>query len=290
MNWRNGGGLAGTPSERVDLLTQPIRRLFEQRHGGSAAIIASGSRPSTVYGMSMASRILPLPRIGQTGGSTVGTRRQGLQVRAFVGIVAVLASACSGTDDDGRAQTSDTVALRKIETSLFGMPVAPPVVRIAAFGLDGGVHNYSAPGSVHIADWGARSVPEPAFAQWPAVLRLAEGRDLAVLLGEPNERPERIEVRVFDEATDERGQPLNEPLSTIECDLIAETCKTLVSADGLSVVVPIALLPRGVYGLVVWGEWKDWPVWDESADSEIPVSRRGWAAWLFRISLGQSTG
>lgn len=220
----------------------------------------------------------------------MGTRRQGLQVRALVGLVAVLASACSGTDDDGRAQPTDTVALQKIETSLFGMPVAPPEVRVAAFGLDEGVpYNYSAPGSIHIADWGARSVPEPAFAQWPAVVRLAEGRDLAVLLGEPNERPERIEVRVFDEATDERGQPLNEPLSTIECDLIAETCKTLVSADGLSVVVPIAQ-PKGHYGLVIWGDWKDWPAWDESADSGTPVSRRGWAAWLFRISLGHSTG
>lgn len=221
----------------------------------------------------------------------MGTRKQGLKARALAGLVAVLASACSGTDDDGKAQPTDTVALRRIETSLFGMPVAPPDVRIASVGLDGEVplSNYSAPGSVHAADWGARSVPEPALTQWPAVVRFTEGRDLAVSLGEPNERPERIEIRIFDAATDERGQPLNEPLSIIECDVIAETCKTLVSADGFSVVVPIAQ-PDGDYGLVIWGEWKDWPRWDESADSGTSVTRRGWAAWLFRISLRRSAG
>lgn len=179
------------------------------------------------------------------------------------------------------------VPMIQIDTSQFGMPEAPPDLSIAPVGTEGNSSELGRvfSGSLHVADWGTYTVQEPASVPWPDPADFVGINEIAVWIGNSDERPERIEIRFFEAAIGSNGVPMHEPILTIECDMIAETCQTVLSSRSLGVIVP---LPDsdGEYKLAVWAKWQDWRAWQESVDagdSDGSSTRRAHAAWLFSL-------
>ena len=190
---------------------------------------------------------------------------------------------CDGMDERSD-HDSARVPMVRIDTSKFGMPEAPPSLRVAAVGTDRHLSDLkrSYPATIHVADWGPYTVTEPTTVLWPAPEDLAGVSEIVIIIGAADERPEIIEVRFFDATTDPSGEPVREPISAVECDLITETCKTVLSAQSLGVIVPLPRA-RGEYKLAIWAKWQDWPVWRKSVDDGNPIERQGYAAWLFSL-------